>query len=1143
MMAPNGKQVDEMARADSSSDSHATVTAPSTPTVESAHFVVGIGASAGGLEALGKFFADTPVQSGLAFVVVQHLSPDYKSFMVELLSKRTEIPVLRAEDGLEVKPDHIYLIPPKKNLKIFQGRLLLVDPDLARGFNMPIDVFFRSLAEEKQHHSIGVVLSGTGSDGTMGIRAIKDAGGLAMVQSESTAQFDGMPRSAISTGLADFILPPEAMAQQLVQYVQHPFVAKEKAIARDQSTTETLMHKMFALLRERCGVDFSNYKPSTIDRRIERRISINQLNNLEEYYSYVESSPREANLLFNELLICVTRFFRDREAFEFLEKLALPGLLERVPPGDPVRVWVPSCSTGEEAYSLAMLFADEMARQDKVWDVKIFATDISKTAIETASLGLYSESEVADVPVDKLRRYFTKQPEGWQINRQLRQMVVFARHDLLKDPPFTKLDLISCRNVLIYFQPALQSKVMTLFHFALKPESLLFLGSSETIGELADKFHTVNARHKVYQVRASSQPGRLQFSLPLIERKSRPDTALSGRFQPAADLRTLEAIYQEVINEYAPACVVVDDNNDVLHLLGKAGDYLRHASGSFTNNILKLTAHNLSTALATLLHRATREGKEVAFDSVKFKQGRTARLLRLRVKPFRAREKGRSGLRLIFIEEKSAGRIKQTAPQVIQADPTAVQRITDLEQELVYTKESLQATVEELETANEELQATNEELLASNEELQSTNEELQSVNEELHTVNVENQNRIEELTELTNDINNLLVTSGVGTMLVDKHLHIRKASPAAYALTHLTPEDIGAPLEVLARTLQFTEVVPMAERVANTSAAVERVVSRPDGQCLLLRISPYRTETNFTRGLVVTLIDITERKQREELIQGILDSTTAHVAVVNEAGEIVCVNEAWKRFGVSNGLLPEALGVGNNYFESCRKAAVTCREAAECLGAFEEMLAGKRLHYEIEYPCHSPSDQRWFLMTVDLLPGRQRGLVISHINITQRKNLERQSRQLAALVECSHDAIVGKDLEGRIISWNVGAERLFGYGAAEAIGRPITFLVPPDRLGEEWTILERIRKGETVPRFETVRMTKGGRLLPISLSVSPVRDERGEVVGAAKIAHEVAPARQQASARPSAKRRWLKRQPPSDGRSGQAAEAVPGFQI
>ncbi len=779
MKKPSEKRVTGVvARSSKAKLRPAAQTSEAPPVKNSSHFIVGVGASAGGLEALGKLFSTMPADSGLSFVVVQHLSPDYKSFMVELLSKRTSVPVLRAEDGLEVKPNHIYLIPPKKNLKIFQGRLLLVDPDMSRGFNLPIDVFFRSLAEEKHHQAIGIVLSGTGSDGTMGIRAIKDAGGMVMVQSEATAQFDGMPRSAIGTGLADSILPPEDMPKQLLTYLKHPFVSNQQTLMRSQSSTDSLMHKIFALLRDQCGVDFSFYKPSTIDRRIERRISINQLNSLEEYYLYLQSSPREATLLFHELLICVTRFFRDREAFEFLEKTVIPAVCARAPENEPIRVWVASCATGEEAYSMAMLFADEMRRQGKAWPVKIFATDISKRSIEIASQGIYSESEVAEVPPDKLKRFFARSPAGWQVSPALRQMVVFAKHDLLKDPPFTKLDFVSCRNVLIYFQAALQSRVINVFHFALKPEGNLFLGSSETVGEQTDKFHTISTRHKVYQTRPGAHAPVGEPLSPATERAWQPEPMRLSRQQPTADLRMLDVVYQEIIADYGPACVVVDENNDVTHLLGTAGDYLHAPTGAFTRNVLKLTSHNLSVTLATMLHRVSRDGKELAFDNVKFRQGRKVQVVKLRVKLLRPKDKLVQNYRLIFIEPKISGPITKAAVKEFKADHTATQRIADLEQELVYSKETLQATIEELETSNEELQAANEELLASNEELQSTNEELQSVNEELHTVNTENQNRIEELTTLNNDINNLLATARVSS---------------GYSLNLVQPEGVADP--------------------------------------------------------------------------------------------------------------------------------------------------------------------------------------------------------------------------------------------------------------------------------------------------------------------------------------------------------------
>jgi two-component system CheB/CheR fusion protein len=1063
------------------------------------HFVVGVGASAGGLEAIGKLFNSMPADSGLSFVVVQHLSPDYKSFMVELLSKRTGVPVLPAEDNLEVKPNHVYLIPPKKNLKIFQGKLLLVDPDMSRGFNLPIDVFFRSLAEEKQHLAIGIVLSGTGSDGTMGIRAIKDAGGMVLVQTEATAQFDGMPRSAIGTGLADFILPPEEMPGQLLSYLKHPFVAKQETILRTLSSTDSLMHKIFSLIRDQCGADFSFYKPSVIDRRIARRISINQLENLEEYYRYLHTSPREANVLFNELLICVTRFFRDREAFEFLENTALPDLLKAVPVGEPIRVWVPSCSTGEEAYSLAMLFTDEMRRQKKNWPVKIFATDISKKAIENASQGLYSESEVADVPPEKLRRYFARRAEGWQISQGLRQMVVFARHDLLKDPPFTKLDLVSCRNVLIYFQPPLQSRVINLFHFALKPGGVLFLGNSETVGEQTDKFTIISSRHKVYQTR--QVVGALLGDSRLLgaERGWQPETSRLARQKPSDDLRLLEAVYQEVIADYAPACIVVDENNDIVHLLGKAGDYIRPPAGVFTRNVLKLLDRNLAVTLATMVHRVGRDNREQALENVKFHQGRKLQNVRLRVRPLRPKEKSGAALRLIFIEPKISVPIKKGDLKEFKADRTAAQRIADLEQELAYSKETLQATIEELETSNEELQATNEELLASNEELQSTNEELQSLNEELHTVNTENQNRIEELTALSNDINNLMTTARVGTMLVDAGLRIRRMSSAVHALTNLRPTDFGAPLEVLSRELQAPQIIDLAQRVTEDEQAQEHLAAAKDGRAILVRLVPYKTETNTTSGLVVTLIDLTETRKRESMIQSIIEAIPAHVAVVDEMGRILYVNQPWVRFGQTNDCTGRHGRVGDNYFDVCRRAAGESAEAAACLRGLEAVMRGQLPHFEYEYACHSPSEERWFMMTADPLSHPARGVLLTHLNITSRRKQEERLEKWATLLQSAHQAVIGCDLEGVVQIWNQGAERLLGFPAAEAIGRAVLDFTPPEHRAEHQEAHRRVLQGENQTCVPGRRLTKEQGILAVGVGLTAVRDSSGQMVGISEI--------------------------------------------
>lgn len=824
-------------------------------------FLVGVGASAGGLEALGKFFASMPVNSGLAFVVVQHLSPDHKSFMVELLSRKTDIPVNQAVDGAEVRPNHIYLIPPKRNLKISNGRLLLIDPAPDRIVNLSIDVFFRSVAEDFGHRAIGVVLSGTGSDGTVGIRAIKDAGGMVMAQSEQTAQFDGMPRSAISTGLADFVLPPEDMGQQLVQYTRHPFALKEQALSRDLSATEHLMQKIFSVLRERCGVDFSNYKASTIDRRIERRMSINQIENLADYYRYLESSSREADMLFNEFLICVTRFFRDPEVFEFLREEVIGKLIQESEESRVIRVWIPGCSTGEEPYSLAMLLNDEVEKAGVRRDIKIFATDISSEAVEAGSMGHFAENQVAGLSPEYLRRYFEPRNNGFQVRASLRKMVVFARHDLLEDPPFTRLDMITCRNVLIYFNTVLQNRVLSFFRFGLRERGILLLGSSENVGEFGTQFRPLSIKHKVFQAAAGKGEARSIGTHSMVPRGGAGIEDVKGQVAQSRrrpESRPTDAVERVLIADYVPPAIVVDVNNEIRQIIGEGGRYLKHTPGDFTGNVLKLTGSTLSTALAVALHRVNEKNPEFFYDNVELAVDGQTEVVRLRVKF--APEGGRDDLRKIIVFERPT-RSFETDPdeessESFRMDAAGRERIEDLEAELSGTRESLQATIEELETTNEELQAANEELLASNEELQSTNEELQSVNEELHTVNMENESRIEELVQLSNDINNLLRTSSVGTMLVDKNLRIRRISSAIEDMIQIGPDDVGAPLELVGRLLEFPEVIRLSQNVLDSGTPLDREVHIPGGGSLLLRWVPYEESEGVHTGLVLTLIDI-----------------------------------------------------------------------------------------------------------------------------------------------------------------------------------------------------------------------------------------------------------------------------------------------
>ncbi len=966
---------------------------PTEGTISTPKFIVGVGASAGGLDALGRFFGAIPAKTGLAFIVVQHLSPDHKSFMVELLSRKSAMPVEQAEDGAAIRADHVYLMPPRTLLKIFQGRIVLVDLNPDSGLRLPIDVFFRSLADDQQGRAIGVILSGTGSDGALGVRAIKDAGGMVMVQSEASAEFDGMPRSAIGTGVADFISPPEELPTLLLQYVVHPFAVRDGLLVREETAAESAMRQLFAVMRERTGVDFSYYKPATIDRRIERRMSVQQIDSLLSYVRFLETSPQETEILFNNLLICVTRFFRDRKMWELLEHEVLPKRLESLPPDAPFRAWMPGCSTGEEAYSAAMLIDEIMERMGRQHEVKIFATDVSKESLEIASLGVYSQSMVADMPPQRLARHFIQRQDGFQIRQAIRQSVVFARHDILKDPPFARMDFVCCRNLLIYFQPILQTKVVQSFRNSLLPDGILVLGSSETLGGLTDRFTTINGRQRIYALKEGSGPAEL----PIIDRAGRASETLHvTALRPvrgAVKLSSTELITREVVRAVSPACFVVDEDRELVQVFGRGGEYLRHPDGEVTNQILRLTSHNLASALGPALHKAAQTNAEFIYEGVHFSHLDERIEARLKVRPLTAAGLAKR-LFLVFIED-----IRSQAPisaaTNFQGAEVVSHRISELEQELTLAREGLQATVEELETSNEELQASNEELLASNEELQSTNEELQSVNEELHTVNAEHHSRIEELVGLSNEVSNLFTLANLGAIFVDSDLRLRKMASAVFKLTGLTPADLGAPIEVLCRQLDSPAVLAMATRVRQSGESEEVEVVTPRGPVLLVRAVPFQNEFGQNSGLVLTIVDITVRSKSdariaasERLLRGVLNSVPSHIAVLDEHGVITHVNEAWDRFARQNCKAGGAtFGVGVNYLEVCRSASVGPfgDDARKVMDGMEAVLSGRIPHFELEYPCHSPTEQRWFHLQVTSIALPAPGLVVSHTRLVERR--------------------------------------------------------------------------------------------------------------------------------------------------------------
>ena len=835
-------------------------TAEETRVASQPRYVVGLGASAGGLEALEQFFDNMPAKTGLAFVVVQHLSPDFRSLMDELLARRTAIPIRRVEDGMAVEPDTVYLIPPKKEMIVSGGKLLLTDKDPSQTLTLPIDHFFRSLAQDVGEGAIGIILSGTGSDGSRGIRAIHDAGGLVLVQSLETAKFDGMPKCAVETGVADFVLPVDEMPATLLRCIHHPAAEGIDRPLIADSVRETPMDTIYRLLRDRYGIDFSYYKPNTVARRTERRLLLNHSLDLNDYVKRLEENSDELNLLYKDLLIGVTRFFRDHEAFQRLETDVLPAALAAVPPDEEFRAWVAGCATGEEAYSLAILLMERMEAMHRRVKMKIFATDVHRASLEFASLGVYSDAALAEVSPERIVRHFQPKAEGYQVSQDLRQMVVFAPHNIIKDAPFTKLDLVSCRNLVIYFQPSAQKKAMSLFHFGLKTGGILFLGPSESPGELSDEFDHLDAHWKIYRKRRDVRlPADLRLPLSIADSGLRPTGIPPLPHLSQVDMQ-LVGIYDAILEEHMPPSLLVDENRALVQSFGGASRYLRLRDGRLSTDLLDMVDTDLRMALAGALQRACKDAAPIVYKGLRVQLADGQRLVNLTVKPIRNRRSSRL-YALVSIEELT-GAVRPDATE-IDFRQASDEQMQGLETELRYTKENLQATIEELETSNEELQATNEELVASNEELQSTNEELHSVNEELYTVNAEYQKKIAELTELNADMDSLLASTEVHTVFLDRDLTIRKFTPKIADVFNLLPQDVGRRIDNFTHHICYGPLMDDIRRVLEKAELIERDVQDRHGRWFLLRILPYRNKGRID-GVVLTLIDVSLLKQAEQ---------------------------------------------------------------------------------------------------------------------------------------------------------------------------------------------------------------------------------------------------------------------------------------
>jgi two-component system CheB/CheR fusion protein len=961
----------------------------------------------------------------MAFVLVQHLAPDHKSILTDLIRRYTRMSVFEVEDGMVVQPNCAYIIPPNRDMAFLNGTLQLLEPSAPRGQRLPIDFFFRSLAQDQRERAIGIVLSGTGSDGTLGVRAIKGEGGMVMAQNPASTEYDGMPRSAIATGLVDYVLPPAEMPAQLIAYAAHAFGKPLRPAAIPAPKTENALKKVFILLRSQTGHDFSLYKPSTIHRRIERRMAVHQIKTLDEYVKYLQQTPTEVEALFRDLLIGVTSFFRDPEAFQALEEQVIPNLFAGKPAGGAIRVWSPGCATGEEPYSLAILLAEHQEALKRNFQVQVFATDIDNLAIAAARTGLYPASIAADLTPERLARFFAVEPGGsaFRIHKAIRDMMVFSEQDVAKDPPFSKLDLISCRNLLIYMGGNLQKEILPLFHYALNPGGMLFLGTSETVGEFGNLFATLDRKVKLYRrkddIHGAQRTALSRFLPHKVAMDATPPRA-AGKTAFPVKLPLRELTEQALLQQIAPAGALVTGQGDILYLHGRTGMYLEPVPGDAgIYNILKMARKGLRRELTTALHKAAGTKETVRCPGLRVKTNGDFITVNLSIRPVPSHPELVEGagpavtpeapLYLVILEEvpgqvsypsgqtrpTPAGRRGGVGPsptpdtdgfdtstELSAGGLTAGARIAALKQALHSQEEYLQTANEELESSSEELKSSNEEMQSVNEELQSTNEELetskeelQSLNEELLTVNTELQIKVLDLSRANNDMNNLLAGTGIGTVFVDHQLRIMRFTPTASAIINLILSDVGRPVaHVVSNLVGYDRLTADVKTVLDTLISKEVEVHTQEGTWYLMHILPYRTMDNVIEGVTITFVDITEMKKTQ--------------AALRKANELL---------------------------------------------------------------------------------------------------------RLAVVVRDAHDAVTVQDLEGRIIAWNPGAERMYGWSEAEALLLNVRDRIPEKLHKDALARVYQLSRAKILEPYLTQRIDKEGTVVEVSIIATALVNEAGQV--------------------------------------------------
>ena len=879
-------------------------------------YIVGMGGSAGSLEAFEQFFLNMPDNSGAAFVLISHLDPTHKGMMPELLQRYTKMKVFEAIDGMKVMPNCVYVIPSNKDMAILHGTLQLLEPTATRGLRLPIDFFFKHLGQDQKKRAVGIIISGMGSDGTAGLRIIKEHLGMVMVEDPETAKYDSMPRSAIDTGLADYIAPAEVLPTKLLAYLKQSSQPLSGHIGTEEQVVSAVQ-KILVLLRGQTGNDFSLYKKNTVLRRIERRMNVHHIGNTEKYVRFLQDNPQEVELLFKELLIGVTSFFRDPEAFELLKKTIVPDILKNREKQRTVRVWVPGCSTGEEAYSIAIIFSECLIKLRLKGDfkVQIFATDIDKEAIDKARQGLYPANITADLSPERLEHFFSKEDNKYQINKDIREMVVFAPHNVTMDPPFTRLDLISCRNLLIYLTAELQKKLMALFHYSLIPDGILFLGTSETIGRFIDQFSTVDTKWKIYKRSHSVQTPADTVDFAHFYREAIPTGRVGGK--QAVGLASIpEVANRLLLDNFTPPAVLINEQGDVVYIHGRTGKYLEPPAGKANINIFAMAREGLKIELPGVLREAKSQNRMITLKGIKVRTNGDFQTIDLTVKPVVQPGIQQSLCMLVF--EDIAMPPKEE--KLISGHGGSSLRLkeinVELEKDLKHTKELLQTTTEEMQMSQEELKSTNEELQSSNEELQSTNEELssskeemQSLNEELITVNTEIQVKVNELTQANNDMKNLLNRTEIATIFLDNDLNIRRYTPEATGIFNLISSDVGRPISHIVSKLKHDNIIKDVHKVLDSLIFKEVHLQANDGHWYIMRIMPYRTHNNAIDGVVINFIDITTMKELEgtlrekeasaekarELAEGIIATIREPLVVLDADFKVIKANPSFYR--------------------------------------------------------------------------------------------------------------------------------------------------------------------------------------------------------------------------------------------------------